>query len=57
MIGKRIKLIKCTDEFSPLEKGIEGTVNFVDHVGTIHVNWDNGRSLGLIPGIDTYTIL
>jgi|TARA_R110000824_G_scaffold112560_1_gene261840 predicted nucleic acid-binding Zn ribbon protein len=57
MKGKRIRLINCKDTFSPLEPGIEGTVNFVDGIGTIHVDWDNGRTLGLIEFVDTFEIL
>ena len=57
MKGKRIRLINCKDTFSPLESGIEGTVNFVDGIGTIHVDWDNGRTLGLIEFVDTFEIL
>ena len=57
IVGKRIRLINCKDTFSPLEPGIEGTVNFVDGIGTIHVDWDNGRTLGLIEFVDTFEIL
>ena len=29
--------------------GTRGTVNYVDDLGTIHMNWDNGRTLGICP--------
>jgi hypothetical protein len=32
----------------------QGTVDFVDDTGTIHVDWDNGSTLGLVPGEDQY---
>ena len=27
----------------------------VDDVGTVHVRWDNGSTLGLVPGEDRWT--
>jgi len=35
-----------------VEEGTKGTVTHVDDIGTIHMKWDNGRGLGLIPGED-----
>ena len=55
--GKRIKCIHCVDEYSPIEDGAEGTINMVDDMGTIHVKWDDGRTLGLVPDEDEYEIL
>lgn len=37
--------------------GTEGTVVSVDGLGTLHVEWDNGSKLGLIPGHDSYEVL
>lgn len=31
-----------------------GTVLAVDDIGTLHCHFDNGRSLGLIPGEDSF---
>jgi hypothetical protein len=53
---KRIKCIHMNDEH-PVPSGTEGTVMFVDDIGTIHVKWDNGRSLGLIPNEDSYELI
>ena len=53
-IGDRIRLLHTNDEFTNLESGAQGTVHFVDDLGTIHIKWDNGSRLGLIPGIDQY---
>ncbi|MCQ9352951.1 DUF4314 domain-containing protein [Corynebacterium sp. 153RC1] len=36
---------------------MEGEVIVVDSLGTIHVAWDDGTSLGLIPGVDRYQVL
>ena len=34
--------------------GCQGTVRWVDDMGTIHVSWDCGSGLGLIPGEDEF---
>lgn len=51
--GTRVKCIRMSGETS-VKSGDLGTVNFVDDAGQIHVNWDNGSSLALIPGEDSY---
>ena len=43
-----------TDPFSPIEPGTQGTVDCVDDVGTLHCKFDNGRTLGVIPGEDSF---
>lgn len=55
LLGKRIKLIKMLEDPLPIEKNTLGTINYIDDIGTIFVTWDNGRSLGLIPGVDKWT--
>lgn len=51
--GKRVKCIFMNDP-QPVEEGTLGTVTHVDDMGTIHVKWDNGRILGLVPEEDRY---
>lgn len=34
--------------------GLQGTVELVDDAGQIHMQWENGRSLALIPGEDSF---
>ena len=34
--------------------GLQGTVAFIDDAGQIHMHWENGRSLALIPGEDSF---
>jgi hypothetical protein len=36
-----------------LTEGCEGTVTSVDDIGTIHVAWDCGSSLGVVYGEDS----
>ena len=55
--GKRIELISTTDLYTELKPGDLGTVDFVDDLGTIHITWDNGSQLGLVPGEDQYKIV
>ena len=52
--GKRIMLYGMNDPYSPVEPGTRGTVRYVDDAGQLGVAWDNGRSLSLIPGVDSY---
>lgn len=54
--GKRIELIHMNDPH-PIMSGSRGTIDHVDDLGQIHVKWDNGRTLALIPGEDQYKIL
>ena len=56
LVGKRVELIYMNDKQSPAP-GTKGTVRLVDDQGTIHVQWDSGSHLGLIPDEDKYKIL
>lgn len=49
--GCRVELDKMDDEHAP-PIGTQGTVVHVDSMGTIHVAWDNGSSLGVAFGED-----
>jgi hypothetical protein len=53
-VGKRVRLVRCADAYSDNLPGLEGTVTFVDDTGTLHVRWDNGSTLGLVPGVDRW---
>lgn len=55
--GTRIKLISMDDPWHPVEPGTEGTVQLVDDIGQIHMKWDNGRTLALVPGQDEFEII
>ena len=52
--GMRIVLSRMNDPYAPVESGTRGTVRYVDDAGQIGVAWDNGRSLSLIPGEDSF---
>jgi hypothetical protein len=50
--GTRVMLIRMSDPYTNLRQGDRGTVTLVDDIGTIHVNWDCGSSLGVVFGED-----
>lgn len=52
--GTRIRLIEMPNDPQPIPQGATGTVKFVDDAGQLLMDWDNGRSLSLIPGEDRF---
>lgn len=50
----RVELIKMDDNIHPIAPGTKGTVDFVDDTGQIHVIWDNGTGLALVPEVDKF---
>lgn len=56
LVGKRIKMIEMKEDPDPIEPGEEGLV--ISAGGDIlQVKWDNGRSLGVVLGVDEFEIL
>ncbi|WP_408126475.1 MULTISPECIES: DUF4314 domain-containing protein [Helcococcus] len=49
--GTRVKLIEMDDKYAP-KTGTLGTVEGVDDIGSLIVNWDNGSRLNVLYGID-----
>ena len=54
--GTRVKLVKMEDAYTKIPIGTLGTVQNVDDIATIHVNWDNGSTLGVAYGEDEISI-
>ena len=54
--GTRVELVRMEDPQAP-PVGTKGTVTAVDDIGTIHVNWDTGSSLGIAYGEDQCRVL
>lgn len=52
--GTRIQIERMNDPYHPIEPGTKGTIDLVDDAGTLHCTFDNGRSLGVIPGEDSF---
>jgi len=64
LIGKRIKLLFTDDPYTKLKPGDMGNVLHVSQVKMaprpftqIWVKWDNGSSLALIQGVDSYEVV
>ena len=57
MRGQRVRLVSTSDPYTRLKYGEEGTVTLVDDMGTVHVKWDSGSSLGLIEGEDRWEVV
>lgn len=58
--GDRVRLVYTSDPYTDLVRGDEGVVRRVqDALGsiTVHVKWDKGNNLGLVPGLDEFVIL
>ena len=55
--GTRIRLNSMDDPYAPILPGTEGEVDFVDDAGQLHMKWDNGRTLALVPGEDSFSVL
>ena len=54
--GTTVELVHMNDDHGP-PAGTRGTVIFVDDIGTIHVRWNTGSSLGLAFGEDVCRIV
>ncbi len=52
--GTRLELINMNDSYAPVPPGTRGTVQYVDDIGQIGMKWDNGRSLSIVPGEDSF---
>jgi hypothetical protein len=50
--GTRVALVRMDDPYTKLQPGDQGTVIMVDDIGSVHIQWDNGSTLGAVYGAD-----
>ena len=55
-VGARI-VLESMDDPQAVPSGTNGIVQFVGDIGSLHCHWDNGRSLAVIPGKDSFRII
>lgn len=53
-LGTRVCLISMDDPYTSLKQGDMGNITGIDDLGTLQMLWDNGSTLGLIPGVDRF---
>lgn len=55
-VGSRVKLNYMEDPYA-VPSGTLGTIGYIDDEGQIGVSWDNGSSLSLIYGVDSFDVI
>ena len=55
--GTKICCDSMNEDPRPISPGTKGEVLYVDDIGTIHCAFDNGRQLGLVPGVDSFHVV
>lgn len=52
--GTEVELIAMPEDPFPVPPGTRGKVIMVDDAGQLVMKWNNGSSLSLIPGVDSF---
>lgn len=55
--GTRLQLLRMNQDPHPVPTGTCGTVSYIDDAGQIHMKWDNGSRLALIPNVDEFFVI
>lgn len=51
--GTKLELVAMEDPYG-VPEGTIGEVDFIDDAGQIHMKWQTGSHLALIPGVDSF---
>ena len=54
--GNRLRCI-CMEDLHGVPFGVEGTVQFVDDAGNVHMRWDNGSTLSYLSDVDKVEVV
>ena len=54
--GTKLQLISMRNETYPVLPGTVGEVTHIDDAGSIHMRWENGSSLAIIPEVDSFRV-
>ena len=55
--GTKLQMITMRNEKYPILPGTIGEVTHIDDLGSIHMKWQNGSSLALIPEVDSFKVV
>ena len=55
-VGTKIQLISMRDEKYPIPPGTVGEVTHIDDMGSIHMKWENGSFLAIIPEVYSFRV-
>ena len=50
-------MLDYMEDIQAVPAGTKGTVDHVDDMGTIHIKWDNGSSLGICLDTDRFHVV
>ena len=54
--GTKLQMITMRNEKYPGPPGTVGEVTHIDDMGSIHMKWENGSSLAIIPEVDSFRV-
>lgn len=55
--GTKLQMITMRNEKYPILPGTIGEVTHIDDMGSIHMKWQSGSSLAIIPEVDSFRVV